>query len=141
MMSEPKEGISQELDELSSELLGEALDVLADVGSINVLLVVEAPDNSLLSVEFLEDSPQECLDAAHDKVRERAQNNQAQRYALVYEGAVMSESGSYEDALLLEFGEKGYRSYSAFCLVSGKGSGQDFAWTEPAPAGEIETLL
>ena len=55
--------------------------------------------------------------------------------------AVADEDGAYRDALLLEFGERGYKSYSAYSLFEGKGTGDDFAWSEPAPAGELESLL
>ena len=63
------------------------------------------------------------------------------RYALAYEGAVADERGAYQDAVLLEFGERGRTSFSAFSLVDGKGTGDNFAWTDPAPAGEVENLL
>ena len=64
------------------------------------------------------------------------------RYALVYEGAIqLLKEGGYEDAVLLEFGEKGYKSFSAYSLVHGKGQGDQFVWSDPAPAGELEPLL
>ena len=65
----------------------------------------------------------------------------ARRYAITYEGAVADETGAYADALLLEFGERGYRSYSAYSLVDGRGTGDGFTWTDPAPAGEMPPLL
>ena len=49
--------------------------------------------------------------------------------------------GGFADALLLEFGERGWRSYSAYSLVSGVGTGDGFTWTDPAPAGEVSSLL
>ena len=63
------------------------------------------------------------------------------RYAIVYEGAVADDNDNYRDALMLEFGERGYRSYSAYSLFSGKGRGNGFVWADPAPAGEVEPLL
>ena len=59
----------------------------------------------------------------------------------MYEGAIADAEGTYQDALILEFGEKNYRSFSAYSLVDGKGEGEGFTWTEPAPAGELEPLL
>ena len=59
----------------------------------------------------------------------------------VYEGAVELGDEGFADALLLEFGERGYHSYSAYSLVDGKGSGDGFSWTDPAPAGEVDPLL
>ena len=41
----------------------------------------------------------------------------------------------------LEFGERGWRSYSAYSLVDGIGTGDGFTWTDPAPAGEVPPLL
>ena len=109
-----RDGISPELDELSSELMGDAFDILADGGELNVRLVVEDAGQGL---------------------------GNPLRYALVYEGAIADAEGAYQDALILEFGEKNYRSFSAYSLVDGKGEGEGFTWTEPAPAGELEPLL
>jgi hypothetical protein len=51
------------------------------------------------------------------------------------------DDGTYADALLVEFGEKGRPSFSAYSLFEGKGMGDDFGWTDPAPAGEVDQLL
>ena len=130
--------ISNELDELSSALMGDALDALADEGEVDVLLVCELADGTVESYVFADDGPEACLDGARDKVRATAD---AVRYAIAYEGAVEAEDGAYEDALILEFGERGWHSFSAYSLVMGKGMGEEFAWTDPAPAGELEPLL
>ena len=130
-------GISLELDELSSELMGDAFDILADGGELNVRLVVEDEARNVASYEFADDGPEALLDGAH---AEQGLGNPL-RYALVYEGAIADAEGAYQDALILEFGEKNYRSFSAYSLVDGKGEGEGFTWTEPAPAGELEPLL
>jgi hypothetical protein len=51
------------------------------------------------------------------------------------------EDGTYAEALIMEFGERGKRSYSAYSLFEGAGTGDAFRWTDPAPAGEEEPLL
>ena len=101
------------------------------------------------SYTFADDGPEECLEGARKKVRDLARSHgdsgaklgDPMRYALAYEGAVADERGAYQDAVLLEFGERGRTSFSAFSLVDGKGTGDNFAWTDPAPAGEVENLL
>lgn len=144
-----REGVSPALDELAAELLGDALDILAEGGEVGVLLVVEDASGSVASYAFADDGPEQCLDAAHDKVTSLASaGGDAEsglgapvRYAICYEAGVADETGAYQDALLLEFGERGYRSYSGYSFFEGRGAGDDLAWTDPAPAGELEPLL
>ena len=144
-----RDGISPELDELSSELMGDAFDILADGGELNVRLVVEDEARNVASYEFAVDGPEALLDGAHRRivalVKQAGDTEQGLgnplRYALVYEGAIADAEGTYQDALILEFNEKNYRSFSAYSLVDGKGEGEGFRWTEPAPAGELEPLL
>ena len=144
-----RDGISPELDELSSELMGDAFDILADGGELNVRLVVEDEARNVASYEFADDGPEALLDGAHRRivslVKQAGDAEQGLgdplRYALVYEGAIADAEGAYQDALILEFGEKNYRSFSAYSLVDGKGEGEGFTWTAPAPAGELEPLL
>ena len=141
--------ISAELDELSCALMGEALDRLAEGTDVNVLVVVGDAAGNACSFELSDDGEEACLEGARDQIRElvRTKGDEelgvgAPRYAaLCYEGAVADEDGNYADALITEFGEKGAPSYSAFTLVEGKGTGDGFAWSEPAPAGEVEKLL
>ena len=148
-LEDRRDGISPELDELSSELMGDAFDILADGGELNVRLVVEDEARNVASYEFADDGPEALLDGAHRRIvslvkqagdAEQGLGNPL-RYALVYEGAIADAEGAYQDALILEFGEKNYRSFSAYSLVDGRGEGEGFRWTEPAPAGELEPLL
>ena len=133
-----REGVSPETDELASTLMGDALDLLAAGEPFEVLLAVQTADGETSSYEFEDDGAEACLEAARAKVSQVAG---AQRYAIAYEGAVADEDGAYADALLLEFGERGWRAYSAFSLVEGKGMGDGFTWSDPAPAGEMPALL
>ena len=144
-----KDGVSPGTDELSSTLMGDAFDLLAEGTTFNVLLVIQDGGGEVASYEFSHDGVEACLEGAREKVRKVASAHgdpdahlaDPLRYALSYLGAVEDESGAYRDALLLEFGEKGYISYSAYSFVEGIGSGDEFAWSEPAPAGETEPLL
>ena len=133
-----REGVSPRTDELASALMGDAFDLLASGEPLEVLLVVEDERGVVSSFEFEDDGPEACLDGAREQVRAL---EGARRYAIAYEGAVAGEDGAYADAVLLEFGERGYRAYSAYSLVDGKGTGDGFTWTAPAPAGEMEPLL
>ena len=133
-----KDGVSQETDELASQLLGKALDVLAVGEDLHVLLALADATGTVTSYEFADDGPEECLEGARKKASD---STDALRYALAYRGAIADETGAYQDAVLLEFGERGYRSYSAFSLVDVTGDEDTFGWTEPAPAGEVEPLL
>lgn len=130
--------VSPQLDELSSTLMGDALDLLAEGEDVNVLLVVEHDDGEISSFEFAEDGPEELLEGARARVRG---TRTAVRYALTYEAAIEMEDGTYADALILEFGERGRPSFSAYSLFEGRGQQDDFRWTDPAPAGEEEPLL
>ena len=145
--AERKDGVSPELDELSSTLVGEALDVLAEGDDLDVLLVVQDQDGTVASYAFAEDGIEACLNGAHEKVISLGGEGDTTgmgpvvRYALAYEGAVADGTGAYRDALMLEFGERGYKSYSAFSLFEGRGMGDRFTWSDPAPAGEVKPLL
>ena len=135
-----REGVSPETDELASTLMGDALDLLAANEPFEVLLAVQDESGVVKSYEFVDDGPEACLEGARAKVGELSGTG-ARRYAIVYEGAVEDDSGAYADALLLEFGERGYRAYSAYSLFEGRGAGDGFTWTDPAPAGEMTPLL
>ena len=148
-MSQQKTGVSPQTDQLSSTLLGMALDLLAEGQSMSVLLVIGDDKGTVASYEFADDGEEACLDGARQKVRliksaggdHEAGLGAPVRYALVYDGAIEDEDGSYADALLLEFGEKGWQAWSAYSCYEGGGRGDTFAWSDPAPAGEVENLL
>ena len=130
--------VSPELDELSSTLMGDALDMLAEGQNMGVLLVIQDVDGGISSYEFADDGPEALLVGARQRVK---RTKRAVRYALAYEGAIEAEDGTFAEALILEFGEKGRPSFSAYSLYEGRGKGEGFSWTDPAPAGEEEPLL
>ena len=136
---ERKTGVSPELDELSGDLIGEALDMLADGEEFGVLVAVEDENEEIETLDFSDDGPEECLEAAREYVCDL--RDSLVRYTICYVGAIADEDGAYEDALIFEFGERGYEHFSGFMFFIGKGEGDNFAWTDPAPAGQIEPLL
>lgn len=136
--AERKEGVSEATDELAATLLGEALDVLAVGEELAVILAVGTDAGEVQSFTFTGDGAEACLEGARAQV---PQVEGARRYAIAYEGAVDTGDGGFADAVLLEFGERGYRAYSAYSLIDGKGSEDTFTYTDPAPAGELEPLL
>ncbi len=131
------QNISDELDQLSCELIADALDILAEGRDVNVMVVTQDSGNKADARTFSDDGPEECLNAA----RAHVSSSGAQRYAIAYDGAVADEEGSFHDALLVEFGERGNEAFSAFVAYEGRGAGDDFAWADPAPAGQTENLL
>lgn len=130
--------VSPELDELSVEVLSSALDLLAEGNEVGVILGIGHRNGDVEALRFTDDGPDALLEGARNQVRHA---RGAERYAIAYEGAIELEDGSYADAVLLEFGEKGHRSFSAYSLFEGRGEGDDFRFTDPAPAGEEEALL
>lgn len=148
-MAEHTTGVSEKTDQLSSTLLGIALDLVAEGQNMGVLLAVEDAHNTVASYEFLNDGEVACLDAAREKVGllqraggdSEAGLSKPVRYALIYDGAIEVDDGEYADALLFEFGEKGWPAWSAYCCYEGKGQQENFAWANPAPAGEVDNLL
>ena len=146
---ERRDGVSPKTDDLASTLMGDALDLLAAGEGLGVLLAIGDDAGQVASYRFTDDGDEELLAGARDQVAAtvRARGDREAglgapvRYSLAYEGAVADETGAYQDALLFEFGEKGYKAYSAYSYVKGKGTGDRFQWTDAAPAGEVEPLL
>lgn len=130
--------VSPELDELSIDTLSSAFDLLADGEDVGAILGIGYKSGSVEALRLTDDGPEALLEGARQEVS-RARG--ALRYAIAYEGAIEMDDGTYTDAVLLEFGEKGHKSFSAYCLYEGKGAGDNFRFTDPAPAGEVEALL
>ena len=148
--------ISKELDQLSCELMGEALYMLAEGTPIAAVASVMDASGDRLTCAFEEDSPEMCLEAARTWVHSggrasgtaskagKSLAGKACYYAIAYEGAVDDpETGdTFNDALILEFGEReAETAYSAYVLVDGIGAGDEFRYTDPEPAGELPCLL
>ena len=151
------EPISDEMEALAGDLIDFGLDALADSGQLTPTLVVEdsSGERTLLSLDGDEDV-EECLDEARDLIRSASLgkgsssgrtieglNGRPVRYAIAYDGAIREEeSGPYQPALIVEYGESGLASgYSAYLLYKHAGQPQKFVWTDPAAAGEVELLV
>lgn len=130
--------VSPELDELSVEVLSSAFDLLAEGEEVGVILGIGYRHGDVEALRLTDDGPDALLEGARSQVTHA---RGAVRYAIAYEGAIELEDGSFADAVLLEFGEKGQRSFSAYSLFEGRGAGNGFRFTDPAPAGEEEPLL
>lgn len=141
--------VSEELDALSCDLLGSALDALAAGVEICVITSVEDVAGTRVTNSFSEDGIEACLDEAHNYIAALTSEKAVRpdklgspvRYAMVYEGAVDLGNDGYKDALILEFAEKGQRAFSAYVLWQGFGAGEAFQWCDPEPAGEVDSLL
>lgn len=144
-----KEGVSEKTDQLAAELMGDAFDILSEGPMTSVLLVLEDAQGKVASYSFQDDGIESLLDGAYKKIRslQEQKGNKEDgigkplRYSLCFMGAVADEDGIFKDALLLEFGEVGYISYSAYSFVFNIGGKEQFAYSEPMPAGEVESLL
>lgn len=147
--------ISELLDNLSCELLGDAFDQLAEGKTLNVVASLCDKQGERITCAFEDDSEELCLERAHEWVRHggsldggpQALKN-PQCYAIAYMGAVAEGEVSTDDteafttAVLLEFGERGSScGWSAYSYIDGIGEQENFRYTDPAPAGEIDCLL
>ena len=142
-------GVSEQCDGLGSELMGEALDKLAAGDALSVVASAVDAHGERVTCEFDDDSAEVCLEAAREWVRRGAKAQDGSKvigkptcYAIAYQGAIADEDDAFQDALILEFGDRGAAcGYSAYSLIDGIGSGKRFRYTDPAPAGELSCLL
>lgn len=146
--------ISELLDNLSCELLGDIFDQLAEGESLNVVASICNQQGERITCAFEDDSEEVCLERAYEWVRRGGAEDGAsstikpQCYAIAYMGAVADgevdpeDSDAFTSAVLLEFGERGASSgWSAYSYIDGVGEKENFRFTDPAPAGETECLL
>lgn len=151
--------VSPELDALTCDVIGGYLDALAAGDDPGVVAAVEDAAGRRSQVVFSDDGEEMCLEAAQTHVAQAARQgyaadgvSKAVRYAIAYLGYVRDDEAvegpgapdteAYLDALLVSFGEKGAPcGYSAYVLVRGIGSGDNFQWADPAAAGEEDLLV
>lgn len=145
--------VSPELDEMVCDLIGYMLDELAEGRDPGVLACAEDAGSGRIEAAFTEDGEEACLEAAQAFVRDNARGNRdeglgaIERYAIAYAGAVRLEN-CYQDAVLVSFYERGLldedgapTGYSAYVLFEGAGNEEQFAWSDPQPAGEESPLI
>ena len=147
MARDEERNVSRELDAMAGDVMGSFLDDLADGTDPGVALCCEDMFANRYEVVFTEDDPEACLEAAQAFVREHAAGIPAEhmgpieRYVIAYTGAV-GFGDQFEDALLVSFFERGLDTgYSAYVLYKGFGTGDDFVWSTPEPAGEEPPLI
>ncbi len=138
--------ISDELDMLSCDLMGDAFDALADGMDLPVLISYEDSSGNREIKVFSDDGFLACLEGAREYIKTLSDSTDKDkrpiRYALVYPASVANEEGIYEDAVILEYGEKGQKTgFSAYSLIDNIGEGESFMWSEPAAAGETDLLV
>lgn len=128
--------ISAELDQLACELIGAGIEMLEAGEPVEALVATDAePD----AASFEGDTPDGCYRAACDHVR--SLGRACTRYALLYAGVVQEdEADPGQDALFVEFGERGMEcAWSGYLLYRRTRRGR-IEVTDPLPAGE-EALL
>ena len=145
------EPISEELEELADDVMDAALDAMCNKGEFSPLLAVENAQGERVMLAFDDEELEECLDAARGMVATAASGKKPikglpggpVRYVIAYDGAIReSDDDPYESAVIIEYGETGLSAgYSAYLLYQNPGKPQEFVWTDPAAAGEMELLV
>lgn len=142
-MTNQESTISTALDELTCELIGRCLDILAEGGDVWPTLTYcgAAGASCATALTFNEDGLEDCLAEARAQAGDLDEDVTC--YALAYEGFVqLDETGEATDALIVEFGERGAKTaYSAFVPYAVGRTPDDFRCGDPQPAGEEPLLL
>ena len=129
--------ISNELDALTCDLIGAAVEMLETGDALPVMLALDCEDDILT---FEDDSPDGCYRAACEFVADAGKK--CTRYALLYAGYVQeAEDDPGADALLVEFAERGMEcAWSGYLFYRANADG-GVEVTDPLPAGEEELLF
>ncbi len=138
--NDAKSPISEELDALACDAIGMALDNLAEGEGIWPTLVLLHEDGDREFFVFEDDGLDICLTQARESVRELG--NGCKCYALFYDGFFESGDGLTDNALVVEFGERGGgHAYSAVVAYGNAGMGDKFWYDEPMAGGEEKLLF
>lgn len=139
--------VSPELDSMVCDLLDGYLNALADGEDLGVVLIAEDARANRYQACFTEDGPEACLEGAKHFVESNATGIQSDhvgpldRYAIAYAGGVELDC-EFQDAIVVSFYQRGMSlGYSAYVLYEGAGTGENFRWCDPEPAGEEPQLL
>ena len=129
--------ISEELDRLSCELIGEAIARLESKAGLPVLLACDA-ETDLFAFE--DDTPDGCYRAACQKVAELGAA--CTRYAIAFDGTIQeAEDEPAMPAIIIEFAERdGGPAWSGYLLYRRAKDGS-IEVTDPQPAGAEEPLF
>ena len=133
--------ISEELDALTCDLIGAAIEMLEGLGAGEEFPVLLATDCEDEVAAFGDDTPDGCYRAAVEYVA--GLRAACTRYALLYAGVVAEEGADAggSDALVVEFAERGMEhAWSGYVLWRRNADGT-VEVTDPLPAGEEELLF
>jgi len=134
------EPISAELDQLACDAIGMALDKLALGEGIWPTLFLLGEDGSAEYFVFEDDGLDVCLVQARASVKELGKD--ARCYALYYDGFFRGDDDLANNALVVEFAERGMETaYSAIVAYGNPGDESDFWYDEPVAGGAEEMLL
>ena len=129
--------VSPELDALTCDLIGEAINFLEMDGVLPVILISDASDDLYA---FEDDDADGCYRAACMQVQEFGAK--CSMYAIAYEGVVQEdETGSGEPAIIFEFAQRGTgEAWSGYLLFRINKDGSVDV-TDPMPGGAEEPLF
>lgn len=140
MAHDHEEPISAELDALACDAIGMALDKLAIGDGIWPTLFLQKRNGETEYFVFEDDGLDVCLIQARASVGEYGKD--AQRYVLYYDGFFKGDDQLTNNALVVEFAERGMETaYSAIVAYGNPGNEADFWYDEAVPGGEEENLL
>ncbi len=130
--------ISDTLDELSCNLLAQALDMLEEDESLPVLLATDCEEGYLV---FDGDTPDNCYQQACTSVTDSGEACSA--YALVYDGFVTADDADAgAPALIVEFAERGMdNAWSGYLPYRRDADDHIIAEGDPQPSGAEELLF
>ncbi len=132
--------ISEQLDELACDAIGMALDKLALGEGLWPTLMLLSQDGEREYFVFEDDGLDICLMEARESVKSLGEH--ASCYALYYDGFFENEIGVSDNALIVEFGERGAdTAYSAVVAYGNPGSESEFWYDAPLPGGEEKLLF
>lgn len=123
--------VSEELDALTCDLIGEAINILEMDGQLPVLLLTDAEEDFFA---FEDDDPDGCYRAACQQVQDLGAA--CNLYAIAYEGMVQSdEETSGDPAIVFEFAQRGTgEAWSGFVFFRRAQDGS-LEVSDPQPGG------
>ena len=132
--------ISPELDALTCDAIGMALDKLAAGGGIWPTLCLQDKHGHGEFFVFEDDGLDVCLEQARASVRQLGKS--ADCYALYYDGFFRTDDALTTNALVVEFAQRGMDTACSPIFAYGNpGDGAHFWYDEPVAGGEEDILF
>lgn len=141
--------IPEAFDALICDLCAQCLDELAVQGLLGVVGCIADAEFTTSVCVFEQDSQDMCLQAAYDWIQ-KAKTQPSSRenledvcfYIVCYPALVETVSGSYSEALMVEFAQADAAcAFSAYIRYEHAGDDQNFVYDDPVAAGEVAHLL